>query len=112
MDFLLTNNSEDALPEMALPSITHSKIHVYTHQMGRKWITTIAGLDDDLDLKRIARAMKGDFHCSAKVDTDEKTGGEYIKLSGNQKEHLRPWLIAACILTEKEATDRLVFHGS
>jgi hypothetical protein len=43
---------------------------------------------------------------------DEKSGGEYIKLSGNQKEFLRPWLIAACILTEKEATERLVFHGS
>jgi translation initiation factor SUI1 len=111
MDLLLTTGG-DALPETALPSVTQSKIHVYVHQMGRKWITTLMGLDDDLDLKRIARAMKGDFHCSAKVAVDEKTGGEYIKLSGNQKEFLRPWLIAACILTEKEATERLVFHGS
>ena len=111
MDILLTVGG-DALPETALPSITQSKIHIYTHQMGRKWVTTLMGLDDDLDLKRIARAMKGDFHCYAKVDVDEKSGGEYIKLSGNQKEFLRPWLIAACILTEKEATERLVFHGS
>jgi translation initiation factor SUI1 len=110
MDYFLS--STDAVTETLAHATTHSKIHIHIQQMGRKWITTITGLDDDLDLKRISRAMKGDFHCSAAVDTDEKTGMEFIKLSGNQKEVIRPWLIAMEILTEKEAKERLVFHGS
>jgi translation initiation factor SUI1 len=109
MDFFLSATDDAIAQVVAAPQ---SKIHIHTQQMGRKWVTTITGLDDDLDLKRIARAMKGDFHCSAAVDTEEKTGVEYIKLSGNQKEFIRTWLVAAEILTEKEATERLVFHGS
>jgi translation initiation factor SUI1 len=112
MDFFLTASETDVTAVSALPVLNAGKIHIHTHQMGRKWLTTITGLDDDLDLKRIARAMKGEFHCSASVDTDEKTGAEFIKLSGNQKEVIRAWLIAAEILTEKEAAERLVFHGS
>jgi translation initiation factor 1 len=87
-----------------------AKIHVRTQQMGRKWVTTIEGLDDDLDLKRIARAMKGDFHCSAAVVEDEPTKQEIIKLSGDQKALIRGWLVAAEILTDAEATERLVIH--
>jgi translation initiation factor 1 len=113
MDFLLTTNSAvSAANDLAATASRTNKIHVRAHQMGRKWITTIEGMDDDLDLKRIARAMKGSFHCSAAVVTDEDSGEEVIKLSGNQKDDIREWLVAAEILTEREATDRLVLHGS
>ena len=110
MDFLLTSSA--ATDAVELVSARTNKIHVRTQQMGRKWITVIEGMDDDLDLKRIARAMKGEFHCSAAVTKDEDTGAEYIKLSGDQKTRVREWLIAAEILTEQEATERLVLHGS
>ena len=112
MDFLLTTNSAVTAANDLTTGVRTNKIHVRSRQMGRKWITTIEGIDDDLDLKRIARSMKSSFHCSAAVAEDEETGGEYIKLSGNQKDVIRDWLIAAEILTEREATDRLVFHGS
>lgn len=95
-----------------LPDVRIRKIHIRTQQMGRKWLTTIDGLDDDLDLKRIVRALKGELHCSAVVCVDEKSENEYIKLSGNQKEALKTWLIANSVLTEQEAADRLVIHGS
>lgn len=111
MDYFLNANEADTIAAVG-PSGGTSKIHVHTQQMGSKWITTITGLDDDLDLKRIARAMKGDFHCSVVAAVDPKSGAEFIKLSGNQKEFIRPWLVSAEILTEKEATERLVFHGS
>ena len=112
MDFLLTTNSAVAAANDLAAGARTNNIHVRSRQMGRKWITTIEGMDDDLDLKRIARAMKSSFHCSAAVAEDEETGAEYIKLSGNQKDVIREWLIAAEILTEREATDRLVLHGS
>lgn len=111
MDFLLTTNSAVAAANEFTSGTRTNKIHVRARQMGRKWITTIEGMDDDLDLKRIARAMKNSFHCSAAVAEDEETGAEYIKLSGKQTELIRDWLVSAEILTEREATDRLVIHG-
>jgi translation initiation factor 1 len=110
MDFLLT--SAATTEATGLCSARTNKIHVRAQQMGRKWITLIENMDDDLDLKRIARAMKGEFHCSAAVAKDEDSGGEYIKLSGDQKTLVREWLIREEILTEKEAAERLVIHGS
>lgn len=104
------------LPEPTAASLAGtaaaSKIHIRTQQMGRKWLTLIQDLDDDLDLKRIAREIKAVLHCSAAVVTDEVSGKEIIKLSGNQKETVREWLIASEILTEREASERLVVHGS
>jgi translation initiation factor SUI1 len=104
------------LPETSAVSLAGTaaatKIHIRTQQMGRKWLTIIQDLDDDLDLKLIAREIKAVLHCSAAVVVDEVTGKEIIKLSGNQKETVREWLIASEILTEREAAERLVVHGS
>jgi len=89
---------------------TATKIHVRTQQMGKKWLTTIEGLDDDLDLTRIARAMKKTLACAVTVDVS-KDGEEFIKLQGNQREYIREWLVSNEVLTDKEATERLVVHG-
>jgi translation initiation factor 1 len=88
-----------------------SKIHIRTQQMGRKWITTIEGLDSDLDFKRISRAMKKDLHCSVTV-TATKDDQEIIQLQGDQREALKEWLVKSEVLTEKEAKERLVIHGA
>lgn len=87
------------------------KIHIRVQQMGKKWVTTIEGLDDDLDLKRISRAMKKTLHCSVIVTTTSEEE-ELIQLQGDQREFLRDWLVSNDILTEKEAKDRMVFHGA
>jgi translation initiation factor 1 len=86
------------------------KIHIRTQTMGRKCITTIDGLDEDLDLERIARAMKRAFHSSTKVTTN-KEGAEIILLQGDKSDVIRAWLIESQILTETEAAARLVNHG-
>ena len=40
------------------------KVHIRVQQRnGRKCITTVQGLKDDLDAKRICRAMKKNFQC-------------------------------------------------
>ncbi len=90
-------------------SHTH-KIHIRSQQMGSKWITMIEDLDEDLDLKRIARYMKRALNCAVAVckDTDDK---EYIKIQGNKKQDACDWLVANEVLTEKEAKERVVLHG-
>lgn len=101
-------NNADAFNE---PANRTSKIHIRTQQMGKKWITTLEGLDSDLDQDRIARAIKKSLHCAASVET-ALDGSEYIKLSGNQREFLREWLVVNEVLTEKEAKERLLLHGA
>jgi translation initiation factor 1 len=97
--------------DMAFDTARTSKIHIRTQQMGKKWITTIEGLDTDLDQTRIASAIKRSLHCAASVEkSPDET--EFIKLSGNQREFLRDWLISNEVLTEKEAKDRLMLHGA
>ena len=82
------------------------KIHVRVQQMGKKWITTLEGLDDDLDLKRIARAMKKSLHCSVNV-TDA-----VIQLQGDHRMSMNEWLVVNEVLTASEAADRLIIHGA
>lgn len=98
-------------PEAALSNERNSKIHIRIQQMGKKWLTMIEGLDDDLDLERIARAIKKDLHCAATVDTNTEDA-EYIKLSGNHRDAIAKWLVDNEVLTAKEGKERLVLHGA
>lgn len=86
-----------------------SKIHIRTQQQGRRWITTVEGLDDDLDLARIARAMKKTLHCAAKA-TRDVANKEILMLQGNHATDVTEWLVVNEVLTAKEAKDRLVVH--
>lgn len=99
-------------PAASLPSHEVKKIHIRTQQNGRKWLTLVEGLDDDLDLAKIARAMKKAFHCSATACVNEKDGAEYIKLSGNQRDLITAWLVENEVLTDKEAKTRIILHGA
>ena len=87
------------------------KIHLRTQQRnGRKCITTIEGLDKDLDIKRIARAMRRAFNCNGSIEEDEQYG-QIIKLQGDQRENIVQWLLDQEILTKQEADERIVRHG-
>jgi len=77
---------------------------------GRKCITTIQGLDDDLDLKRICKAMKKVFNTNGSIEKDEEMG-EVIQLQGDQRTNVRDWLIEQEIVSKTEAEERLVVHG-
>jgi len=90
--------------------VQKSKIHVRFQKTGPRSITLIEGLDSDLDLKRIAKAMKKHFSCSSSIQTD-RDENEVIQLQGDQRENVKDWLIAQEIITEKEVKERLVLHG-
>ena len=49
-----------------------SKVHIRVQQRnGRKCITTVQGLADDLDVKRICKAFKKNFQCNGAVTGPE-----------------------------------------
>lgn len=87
------------------------KIHIRVQQRnGRKCITTVQGLDDDLDLKRICKAMKKVFNVNGSIEVDPEMG-EVIQLQGDQRTNVRDWLLEQEIVTRAEAEDRLIVHG-
>ena len=91
--------------------VVEKKIHLRTQQRnGKKCITTVQGLDDDLDIKRIAKAMRKQFNCNGSIDEHEEYG-QIIQLQGDQRDNVIEWLIEQEILTKQEAEDRIVKHG-
>ena len=73
---------------------------------GRKCITTVAGLADDLDVKRICKAFKKNFSCNGAVQKDEDDS-EVIQLSGDQRTNVKEFLVDQEICT----SDSVVLHG-
>mmetsp|Transcript_21107 Transcript_21107/g.46024 ORF Transcript_21107/g.46024 Transcript_21107/m.46024 type:complete len:110 (+) Transcript_21107:160-489(+) len=72
---------------------SEEKVHVRVQQRnGRKCITTVAGLADDLDIKRICKAFKKNFNCNGAVQKDEDAG-EVIQLSGDQRTNVKEFLV-------------------
>lgn len=89
------------------PSFIKNKYHIRIQQRnGRKCITMLDGLEDDLDLKRICRAMREAFSCNGNVVTEEGI----IQLQGDQRENIKQWLLEQQIVLKNEA-DRIVVHG-
>ena len=83
------------------------KIHIRVQQRnGRKCITTIQGLADDLDIKRITRAIKKTYQCNGSVNVDEDHG-EIAQFSGDQRSNCSKFLV------EQEIChmDQIVIHG-
>ena len=86
------------------------KIHIRFHQSGRRAITLIEGFEEDLDLKRISRALKKLFNCACSIHVD-KDENEIIKLQGNHCAAVRDWIVEQEIIGKTEAADRIVIHG-
>lgn len=92
-------------------SVSKNLYHIRVQQRnGRKCITTLAGLEEDLDLKRICKAMRNCFSCNGNVvmDEDEDTG--VIQLQGDQRENVKQWLLDQQVILKNEA-HRIVVHG-
>jgi len=86
---------------------SQNKIHVRIQQRnGRKTITTVQGIDEKYDQKKLAKAMKKEFNCNGTVTTDEEYG-ECIQLTGDQRENIKKFLIHVTIAKEPS----IVIHG-
>ena len=67
-------------------------IHIRIQQRnGRKTLTTVQGLSDEIDKKKLVRAFKKDFACNGTV-VDHAEYGEVIQLQGDQRTHVCAFL--------------------
>jgi translation initiation factor SUI1 len=82
------------------------KIHIHIQTQGKRHLTIVEGLDDDLDLKRICKSMRKMFSCNGKVD--EET--HILQLQGDQRQNVKEWLLQNEVLTKSDL-ERLVIHG-
>jgi len=110
-DFDALKNGDLATNAISQLDAQSRKIHIRWHKEGSRSITILEGLDDDLDIVRIAKAMKKHFSCSTSIHKDKQSETEVIKLQGDQRENIKDWLVAQEILTEPEAKLRIVMHG-
>jgi translation initiation factor 1 len=109
MDPFATTEKDDPFASSFKIEGPKEKIHIRYYKQGPRTITMIEGLDDDLDQKRIAKALKGLLKCASSVHANDE-GVEVIKLQGDHCMAVKDWLIAQEILTTKEAAERLVIH--
>ncbi|CAH0489670.1 hypothetical protein KXD40_004294 [Peronospora effusa] len=88
-------------------SIGGGKVHVRVQQRnGRKCLTTVQGLADDLDVTRILKAFKKNFSCNGAIVKDDELG-EIIQLSGDQRTNIREFLLDQEICMDAQ----VVLHG-
>lgn len=90
--------------------LTKPKLHIRVQKRnGRKCITTIEGFEEDLDVKRICKAMRKQFNCNGNVINDEKNT-DVMQLQGDQRENVKQWILDNEVIGRNEA-DRIVVHG-
>jgi translation initiation factor 1 len=67
-------------------------IHIRIQQRnGKKSITTIQGIDDKYDLKKIMNVLKKEFACNGCIINDDNFG-EIIQLQGDQRSNVSEFL--------------------
>jgi translation initiation factor 1 len=64
-------------------------------------LTTVQGLPDDLDQKRILKAFKKDFACNGNIVQDEDMG-EVIQLQGDHRVKVSAFLIGEGIVNKEQ----------
>ncbi|KAL0489219.1 hypothetical protein AKO1_013744 [Acrasis kona] len=76
-------------------TIQTNLIHLRVLQRtGRKRITIVEGLSDKLDLKKILKSWKKEFHVNGSViDDDPKYEGAILKISGDCRQVISDFLI-------------------
>lgn len=94
-----------AIDPFAAGSKGVGKIHLRVQQRnGRKCITTVQGLDEDLDMKRICKAMKRDFNCNGSIE--ENKVRPLPRAGGAARRRDAIWLMAGAIAASGRAATR------
>lgn len=104
MDFTpFTTNS--LLDEVINREVVHIRIQ---KRSGRKHVTTITGLGQDLDFVRLLKAFKKSFQCIGSLDIQNDDFVVAMKLSGDQRENVKKFLLQEeIILNEND----IIIHG-
>ncbi|EDO43611.1 predicted protein [Nematostella vectensis] len=88
-------------------SVQRDVIHVRIQQRnGRKTLTTIQGISDEYDKKKLVKAFKKQFACNGTV-VDHPEYGECIQLQGDQRAHAQEFLLQIDLAKK----DQIKVHG-
>jgi len=101
------------------------KIHIRLQQRnGRKTLTTVQGLPEKYDPKKLLKAMKKEFACNGTVQSSADSSdedspgpnkptdfGKVLQLQGDQRLKVKEFLVECGLVTEKEAKELIVVHG-
>lgn len=99
-----TSVVERQLDEETLDS---HKIHIMCQQRGaRKRITTLAGLDQRIDFKRMLKHICKTYSCNGSIKTDLKQN-KVIQLTGDKRDVLKEFLLSEQIVRP----NFVVLHG-
>merc|ERR1712154_123870 len=80
-----------------------SRVHIRVQQRnGRKCVTTVQGLADDLDLKKILKYVKKMFNTNGTVVVHED--GDVIQLQGDKRQEIGKFLTEFKIALESQIT--------
>lgn len=103
MDFDLGNSFSNTI-------LNKPKLHVRIQKRnGKKCITTVEGFEEDLDVKRICKAMRKQFNCNGNVILGDDDG-DVMQLQGDQRQNVKDWLLDNQVF-QKNEVDRIVMHG-
>ena len=82
-------------------------IHIRIQQRnGRKTLTTVQGISEQFDKKKLVKAFKKEFACNGTV-VDHQEYGEVIQLQGDQRNNVCSFLTKSGIAKEEQ----LKLHG-
>merc|ERR1712062_39435 len=82
-------------------------IHIRIQQRnGRKTLTTVQGISDDYDKKKIAKACKKQFCCNGTV-VDHPEWGEVLQMQGDQRNNIANFLVEVGLAKKNQ----LKVHG-
>merc|ERR1711934_1138565 len=85
-------SKKDASAEEELGDQNKNLVHIRVQQRnGRKCITTVQGLDSQLDLKKILKAIKKAECCNGTVVEDEEMG-QILQFQGDQRDAVGKFL--------------------
>uniref|UniRef100_A0A8P0PBI5 SUI1 domain-containing protein n=4 Tax=Canis lupus TaxID=9612 RepID=A0A8P0PBI5_CANLF len=90
-----------------LPAGTEDYIHIRIKQRnGRKTLTTVQGIADDYNKKKLVKAFKKKFACNGTV-IEHPEYGEVIQLQGGQRKNICQFLLEIGLAKD----DQLRVHG-
>lgn len=82
-------------------------VHIRIQQRnGRKTLTTVQGISEEFDKKKLVRAFKKKFACNGTV-VDHPEYGEVVQLQGDQRNNVCQFLTEIGIVKENQ----LKLHG-
>lgn len=98
-------NTNSLLDEVINREVVHLRIQ---KRNGRKHVTTISGLGQDLDFVRLLKAFKKSFQCIGSLDIQENDVVVALKLSGDQRNNVKDFLLREEIILDE---NDIIVHG-